>query len=73
MTGAIEFLRKAKAICIAHKKCNEACPLYYTVCGNICSIEPVDVVTMVMAYKIKEVADEQEQEYDVETGDAGQI
>ena len=58
MTGAIEFLRKAKAICDGRENhCfneNGACVLYaYCAKGKIVTDE-ADLVRKVMAYQLKE-------------------
>ena len=54
VTGAIEFLRKAKAICKSQKICSTDCPVD-ELCGNACGItNEADLVRKVMAYKIKE-------------------
>ena len=63
MTGAINFLRKAKDICNQRKnKCGAAfigtrCPMWNMCKEPIQIINESDLVSKVMAYKIKEVAD----------------
>jgi adenine-specific DNA glycosylase len=58
MTGAIEFLRKAKAICSMYPWCSQ-CPLNEDC--NISSLEdindPSKLVSKVMDYQIKEDKD----------------
>jgi hypothetical protein len=58
MTGAIEFLRKAKAICDSESARREI--MYDTIdCigGTIGALPPADLVRKVMAYQIKEDTD----------------
>jgi hypothetical protein len=53
MTGAIEFLRKAKAICDSKQTCYK-CPLT-DFCGGLSELEDeADLVRKVMDYQIKE-------------------
>lgn len=54
MTGAIEFLRKAKAICNSDNiPCSE-CPLT-NMCGDIGNIEnPADLVRKVIDYRLED-------------------
>ncbi|MDF2907979.1 MAG: hypothetical protein K0R34_3300 [Herbinix sp.] len=62
MTGAIEFLRKAKVI---HEACRDdatikcgTCPVS-SMCGTaVLKNDPADLVRKVMDYQIKEVSDE---------------
>lgn len=55
MTGAIEFLRKAKAICKSNPQCKNCELIKY--CGDFGSMpEASIVVRKVMDYQIKEVA-----------------
>ena len=59
MTGAIEFLRKAKAICKANEdKGCDGCPVCRMCSDGLESIDEADLVRKVMAYQIKEVSDE---------------
>ena len=58
MTGAIEFLRKAKAICesVPELRCDE-CPMTEW-CGEMNNIKnPANIVRKVMAYQIEEVSE----------------
>lgn len=61
MVGAIEFLRKAKAICLSRSRC-KGCPL-----EDFCLIDPAtadneaDQVRMVMEYQIKKGESKDEQ------------
>lgn len=58
MTGAIDFLRKAKAICesVPVHHCKE-CPLD-EICGEMGNMkEPADLIRKVMDYQIKEDKD----------------
>jgi adenine-specific DNA glycosylase len=57
MTGAIEFLRKAKAICNNTHPCADECPLNDW-CHHEDDMNEADLVRKVMAYQIKEVSDE---------------
>jgi hypothetical protein len=54
MTGAIEFLRKAKAICQSQVICFK-CPLY-SACGNDFGKlkNEADLVRKVMAYRLED-------------------
>lgn len=56
MTGAIEFLRKAKAICKVSNNCvNPKCPVF-DMCNNVPLIieDESELVREVMDYQIKE-------------------
>lgn len=56
MTGAIEFLRKTKAICNEQEICNKECPIYEE-CGQpYCDISEANIVRKVMEYRL-EVSD----------------
>ncbi len=57
MTGAIEFLRKAKVICDNTHPCIEECPLNDW-CNHEEDINEADLVRTVMNYQIKEVSNE---------------
>jgi hypothetical protein len=53
MTGAIEFLRKAKLICEDRPTCYK-CPIS-DLCGGMSDIiDEAETVSKVMAYRIKE-------------------
>jgi hypothetical protein len=58
MTGAIEFLRKAKAICQNREKCS-GCPAQdFCLCDLENGIDyEADLVRKVMDYQIKEVSE----------------
>jgi hypothetical protein len=68
MTGAIEFLRKAKAIICEYRQNNgmdcidaevgSGCPAYWLCNGNIGGHEEAELVRKVMDYQIKEASDE---------------
>ena len=53
MVGAIEFLRKAKAICMSHPRCNE-CQLIENCPFTGATEDEAELVKSVMDYKIKE-------------------
>lgn len=54
MTGAIEFLRKAKAICESAYTCKN-CPIYNELCGVTEDIEDeADLVRKVMEYRLED-------------------
>lgn len=56
MTGAIEFLRKAKAICDSrseHCHINGICPVYELCVKTVEGIDEADLVRKVMDYQIK--------------------
>ena len=54
MVGAIEFLRKAKAICDEQEDCNKECPIYEE-CGQpYCDINEADIVRKVMEYRLED-------------------
>ena len=53
MIGAIEFLRKAKAICESREECND-CPVFPICHHRIdCVGSESNLVSKVMSYKIK--------------------
>lgn len=54
MTGAIEFLQKAKAICQSQVMCHK-CPLY-SECGNDFDeiTDEADLVRKVMEYRLED-------------------
>ena len=61
MVGAVEFLRKAKAICNEHQdvdgfKLCEICPAKLLCESNLNYVNESDLVANVMAYKLEEVA-----------------
>jgi hypothetical protein len=63
MTGAIEFLRKAKAICNSRDVGCQAnkdigvCPVNKLCWDYISNVDEADLVRKVMEYQIKEVSD----------------
>ena len=54
MTGAIEFLRKAKAICKDRDNCIKCPPGDFCMTDKSMIEEEADLVSKVMAYEIKE-------------------
>jgi hypothetical protein len=60
MTGAIEFLRKAKEICKERDKAcydddnDDKCPMLEFCCDPVADCEPSDLVRKVMDYEIPE-------------------
>ena len=56
MIGAIEFLRKAKAICNEQQICNKECPIYEECGKSYYDTNEADLVRKVMEYRL-EVSD----------------